>query len=163
MNQLEVNWEMPFLPEGRRVFVVSPENEYMQEAKKTAQNFSLDSAHQTGAVLIRDGEILGIGANGSDYHEKKGCERKRLGVTTGQGYELCEGCHPKNHAEQKAIANVLENGCDPKGADLYLYGHWWCCEWCWEAMISAGIANVFLVEKADKLFGVKKGEVKKNT
>ncbi|MCK5460868.1 hypothetical protein KAI58_02695 [Candidatus Gracilibacteria bacterium] len=128
----------------------------MREAQRVAQSFSLDPEHQTGAVLIKKKECLGIGANGSHWHEKHGCERKRLGIATGQGYELCEGCHPKNHAEQKAIRNTLANNGDTKGADLYLWGHWWCCEGCWEAMMAAGIDNVFLVEKANELFSGKR-------
>ncbi len=139
---------LPYLPNGRTIEYVLPENIFMQEAQRVAENYSLDPQHPTGAVIVRDTEILGFGANGSDHHEKHGCERKRLSIPTGQGYELCKGCHPTNHAEQKAILNALENKTDPKGADLYLHGHWWCCESCWEAMILAGIKNVYLSKSA---------------
>jgi deoxycytidylate deaminase len=88
----------------------------------------------------------------SDYHELHGCERIRQGIPTGQGYELCEGCHPKNHSEPSAIADAVSRDEDTRGADLYLWGHWWFCESCWDAMIAAGIRNVYLLEHSEVLF-----------
>jgi len=113
-----------------------------------AETESLDPDHATGAVLVREGEIIGAGANGSTYHEQHGCERKKQNIPTGEGYQLCGGCHPKNHAEQTAIRHC-EN---PNQADLYLWGHWWCCESCWNAMIQADIKNVYLPEGAEGMF-----------
>ena len=110
------------------------------------------------SVIVKNGEILGLGANGSTYHETHECERVKRNIPTGQGYELCEGCHPKNHGEGRAIKNAKDNGYDTKGADLYMWGHWWCCKPCWEAMINAGIQNVYLFEKSDILFNKKDPE-----
>jgi len=76
----------------------------------------------------------------------------KRGIPTGQQYELCEGCHPKNHSEPRAIADAKKNGHDTKGADLYLWGHWWACETCWQTMIAAGIKNFYLMEGSEKLF-----------
>ncbi len=121
----------------------------MQAAKLVAETESLDADHQTGAVIVKDGNIIGAGANGSTWHETHGCERKRQNVPTGEGYELCQGCHPKNHAEQTAIASCEDS---PSGADLYLWGHWWCCQSCWGKMIEADIANVYLAEGATEKF-----------
>lgn len=36
--------------------------------------------------------------------------------------------------------------------DLYLWGHWWFCEPCWNAMIEAGIRDVYLLENSEVLF-----------
>ena len=146
------NIKYPYLPEGRKILYIPLSNEYMKEAKKFAQEHSLDKVIQTGSVMVKDGEIIGKGANGSTYHETHECERVKQKMPTGQGYELCEGCHPKNHSEPKAIANAKENGKNTEGADLYLWGHWWCCEPCWNAMISAGIRNVYLLEESGVLF-----------
>jgi deoxycytidylate deaminase len=70
-------------------------------------------------------------------------------------YWTCSGCSPKFHAEQSAIRNAQKNGHDLHGADLYLWGHWWCCENCWEKMIDVGIKKVFLAEEAKMMFGEK--------
>jgi deoxycytidylate deaminase len=144
--------EYPYLPEGRTILYVPESNQFIQEAKRFAKENSLDSNFPTGSVLVKDNKIIGFGANGSDYHKNNTCERIKNNIPTGQGYELCEGCHPKNHSERKAIKNAIDSGLDSKGTDLYLWGHWWCCEPCWQEMISSGIKNVYLMEGSDTLF-----------
>ena len=144
--------EYPYLPSGRAFAYVDIGDPYMRAAREYAKEHSLDDAVKTGAVLVKDGEIIGRGANGSDYHTLHGCERVRRGIPTGHGYELCEGCHPKNHAEPRAIADAIQNGHDTLGADLYLWGHWWACEPCWNAIIEAGIQNVYLLKDSETLF-----------
>jgi deoxycytidylate deaminase len=142
----------PYLPEGRTILYVPLSNLYMAEAKEFARLNSLDKSIQTGSIIVKDGKIIGRGANGSTYHEKNVCERVKLKIPTGQGYELCEGCHPKNHSEPKAVKNAKDLGYDTKGADLYLWGHWWFCEPCWNVIISAGIKNVYILENSENLF-----------
>jgi hypothetical protein len=41
---------------------------------------------------------------------------------------------------------------DMKDADLYLWGHWWCCESCWTAILGAGINKVYLEEGSEVNF-----------
>ncbi len=142
----------PYLPEGREIFYVPARNFFMKLAKTTARKESLDKTMPGAAVIVKNGRILGKGANGSDYHEKHGCERVHLGCKSGEGYELCEGCSPKNHSEPTAIKNARERGNNTEGADLYLWGHWWFCKDCWDAMIEAGIKNVYLLEGSEILF-----------
>ena len=142
----------PYIPVGQTILYVSADNEYMQEAKKYAKDNSLDTVVPTGSIIVKDGIIVGRGAKGSNYHKTYGCERVRLHMPTGEGYELCEGCHPKNHAEPKAIKNAKELGHNTNDADVYLWGHWWCCEPCWKSMIEAGIKNVYLLENSAVLF-----------
>ncbi len=142
----------PYLPTGRTFKYVAEENPYVQEARTYAREHSLDESVQTGSVLVQNGEIIGRGANGSDYHTKHGCERVKRGIPTGHGYELCEGCHPKNHSEPRAIADAVKSGHNTIGADLYLWGHWWCCEPCWNAIIEAGIRDVYLLTGSEILF-----------
>lgn len=144
--------EFPFLPEGRTIEYVPIDNPFIQAAKEFAREHSLDKTMPTGAAIVIFGEVIGLGANGSDYHELHGCERVKNNVPTGTGYDLCEGCHPKNHAEAKAIQSIKDSGKNPEGADLYLWGHWWCCESCWQKMIDAGINKVFLAEESEVLF-----------
>ncbi len=45
-----------------------------------------------------------------------------------------------------------EKGIDPVGCDVYMFGHWWCCEPCWKAMIDAGVRDVYLPENAHEKF-----------
>ena len=159
---------LPYLPPGREILYVPIAHPHMQAAKTVAETQSLDPDHPTGAVVALDNEIIGQGANGSHFHKKNGCERKKRNIPTGQGYELCEGCHPKNHAEQKAIANAREGDkreeridIQPNhkskitnhiSLDIYLWGHWWCCQSCWAKMIEFGINNVYLPEGAEQMF-----------
>ncbi len=152
----ETGIKYPYLPEGKKILYVPEDHPHMQRAKGRALEHSLDDAVKTGAVVVRGSIVIGEGANGSDYHKTNECERVKRGMPTGQGYELCEGCHPKNHAEPRAIADARTSGHSTEGADLYLYGHWWCCEPCWRAMIEAGIANVYLLERSEILFNNKR-------
>ena len=142
----------PFLPAGKTILYVTADNPYMQEARAFALAHSLDDAVKTGSVVVKDGTIIGRGANGSDYHKTHICERVRRNIPTGQVYELCEGCSPKNHSEPRAIADAQAQGHDVTGADLYLWGHWWACEPCWNAIMGAGIGNVYLIEGSEYLF-----------
>ncbi len=147
-----MNLELPYLPDGREILYVSIEDSFMAEAKRASEELSKDSGHPIGAVLVMDNEIVARGANGSDHHLLHGCERRKQNIPTGEGYELCPGCSPVNHAEQSLLATIEQEGKDVSGADVYLYGHWWCCESCWGRMIEVGIRDVYLVEGADKLF-----------
>lgn len=144
--------EYPYLPEGHIIKYVGEENSYMQMAKKIAMLKSLDKAQPTASIIVNSGKVIGSGANGSDYHLYNECERVKRKIPTGQGYEYCEGCHPKNHSEQKAINDAMGNGKNLGGALLYLWGHWWCCESCWDAIIKAGVAEVYLLEGSEEFF-----------
>ena len=124
----------------------------MARAKEVARTMSLDKAMPGGAVVVKNGIVIGEGANGSDYHEKHPCERVLRNVPSGQGYELCDGCHPKNHSEPSAIRDAEQKGHNTDDADLYLWGHWWCCEPCWSSMMVAGIKDVYLLEESEILF-----------
>ena len=146
--------EYPFMPKGETILYVNDDNEFMRAAKDHAKKNSLDKVMPTGSVIVLDGEIIGRGANGSDFHEKFGCERVRKNIPTGQRYELCEGCHPKNHSEPRAIVDALHNHPkkDLSKAELYLWGHWWACEPCWNAMMAAGIKKVYLEKDSHKRY-----------
>lgn len=147
--------EYPFLPPGRTIEYTPANNTFMREAYLFAREHALDKVMPGAAVIVKDGEIIGRGANGSTYHENNPCERIIQNCPSGQGYELCEGCHPKNHSEPSAIQDARDNGHNPEGADLYLWGHWWFCEPCWNAMIEAGIRHAYVLENSQILFNKK--------
>jgi deoxycytidylate deaminase len=142
----------PYLPEGKEIKYVPCDDKYMVCARMFAKRYSLDKTMPGAAVIVKNDVVIGMGANGSDYHKTHQCQRVLLGCKSGEGYELCEGCHPKNHSEVKAIEDTKRQGFETTGADLYLWGHWWCCKPCWDKMIEAGIKNVYLLEGSEKLF-----------
>jgi dCMP deaminase len=142
----------PYIPENKEILYVKKDNFFMNEAREFAKNNSLDKTMPTGAVLVKDKKIFSFGANGSSYHKEHGCFRVKNNIPTGEGYELCEGCHPKNHAEAKVIYEAQKNNIDTKDSDLYLWGHFWCCKTCWDKMIDAGIKDIYLMEDSDILF-----------
>ncbi len=155
------NIQYPYLPEGKEILYVSADNMFMQLAKAFARAQSLDKTMPGAAIVMKGGRVIGIGANGSNYHKQYGCERVRRVCKSGEGYELCEGCHPKNHSEAKAIVNASMPYAPIEyfsfkgfatGADLYLWGHWWCCQPCWEKINYAGINNIYLMENSWILF-----------
>jgi len=149
----------PYMPAGRTVLYVPADNPFIVEAKEFArQNNTI--RHVGAALVVKDGRIIGRGSAGAGYHgeldpttgKERGCTREKMNVPTGTGYELCEGCAYKYHSEALAIADAKNNGGDTQGADLYLWGHWWCCEPCWNAMKEAGIKDVYLLEGSERLF-----------
>ena len=149
----------PYMPAGLDIRYVSYDD-HMKLARDTAQQQSLDKAQQVGCVLVAAGVVLGRGANGSDYHDSHPCERKKLGCKTGEGYELCEGCHPKNHAEGKAIADARKKYA-PEQLDalafagvltMYTWGHWWCCADCCKAMAEVGVRELVFLKDSHRLF-----------
>lgn len=132
--------DYPYIPENRMIKYVGGNNLYMFLAKMYAKKYSQDKIMPSAAVVVNGGLMIG-----------KGCG-VILGCKSGEGYELCEGCHPKNHSERKAIQNAHDNGHDVNGADLYLWGHWWCCGACWGEMDRVGIDRVFLLKDSEILF-----------
>ncbi len=151
----------PYLPEGRSFTYVPISDPFMSEAKRLALAESTDTQQPTSAVIVRDGEIIGYATNRSalknkwlmDFHRNKFCVRRFFKIPTGKGYWTCPGCAaPRLHAEPRAIKDAKKKGNSVGGADLYHWGHFWCCKPCWDSMIAAGIRNVFLVEGATELF-----------
>lgn len=144
--------DYPYMPEDGAIEYVPKTDPYLQAAKEFARHESLDAVMPNASVIVKNGEILGWGANGSNYHDNNPCKRIELGSKTGEDYDKCEGCHPKNHSEPTAIRDALQHGRDVNGAELYLWGHWWCCQPCWDAMLEVGITTVKLLEKSEVLF-----------
>lgn len=149
----------PYLPEGRDIKYVSISDHFMKEAIDMRNNFSTDINHPTGAVAVFNNLIVAKAANKSrlhnrkliEFHKNKFCLRRFLKIKTGTHYWICPGCADyTKHSEAQIAKQLIGKGI--KGADIYLYGHWWCCKPCWDSMIKAGINNVFLVDNATELF-----------
>ena len=150
----------PYLPVGREIKYLPESDPFLQLAKKVRES-STDDNHSTGAIVVKNGQVLGQGANQSalkskklrEFHIKYFCVRRFFKIPSGQKYWLCPGCaNFGSHAEAKAIKDAVKKNNGINGADLYLYGHWWCCKPCWDKMILAGIKNVYLAEGATEKF-----------
>ncbi len=144
--------QYPYLPKNKEILFVKSTHPIMLKAKEFAKNYSRDKVMPNASIIVKNNEVIGIGANGSNYHDTHECERVKLNSKSGQDYELCEGCHPKNHGEQTAILDALKKDNDTDDAELYMWGHWWCCKPCWKAMKNAGIKNVYVIKNANELF-----------
>ena len=112
-------------------------------------------------MVVVGGQVIGRGANQAALqsprlarlHQRGWCLRHLLGVKSGTKYWLCPGCaNFTSHAEVRAMRQAQSRHGDIAGADLYLWGHWWCCRPCWTAMIAAGIKDVYLLEGGHRLF-----------
>lgn len=156
--------DYPYCPEGREYLYVDMHNPFMQAAYEMARDDSTDHVQSTGAVLVKDDEIIARSANQSriknkklrELHKNGWCVRKRFKVATGTKYWMCPGCATHHeHSESRLEKEVKRLGLDAHGADVYLYGHWWCCKPCWDAMIRIGVKNVFLLKGSEYLFNPK--------
>jgi deoxycytidylate deaminase len=145
---------------------VPANNYFMEKARNTALELSKTLVFPIGIVAVKGGVIIGQAGNGNGYHEehendsghKKGCirrflseEREGKGLSkfkSGEGFELCPGCSTDYHAEANLIRSIADKD-SLKGAEVYMYGHFWCCEACWEKMREVQIAKVNLCEDID--------------
>ena len=144
MNEIKY----PYIPEGKEIKYVVIGNEFMRAAKEILDHKGCVK-HPTSAVVVKDGKIVGRGTNAGKIVEV--CPR--WGSPTGTNYGPCkEICGQEGHSEVTSIADAKKKGNETMGADLYLYGHWWCCENCWNTMEKAGIRNVYLLDKSWELF-----------
>lgn len=131
-------------------------NVYMTEAKRVAESQPPSKQpFKVGVVLVKDGQIIGFAHNANAYHEEQGCERRKLGIPSGQQHELCPGCNPQEHSEPRAIQMAKDDGHDVVGADLYMYGHYYACDSCAKTVIAHKIARYYVVENAMALFELK--------
>lgn len=78
---------------------------------------------EIGAVIIRDDQVVATGYCGAPRGTKNSlehgfCLRKKLGIPSGQRYEMCRSVH----AEQNAIINASRAGTSLLGGDMYIYG-----------------------------------------
>jgi dCMP deaminase len=96
------------------------------------------SGRSVGAVLVRDNRILATGYNGVPVGvpHPEHCERRRLGLPSGENPHLC-GCV---HAEANALANAARHGVSLVGSTAYLT----CapCRACVGLMANAGVREV---------------------
>jgi deoxycytidylate deaminase len=140
--------KFPYLPEGREILYVDINNPFMIAAKDLCKTSGCVK-QSTGAVIVKNGQIIGRGTNAA----KLVLECPRWGSPTGENYGPCKDiCKQEGHAEAVAVKDMMAHQTDYQDADLYLYGHWWCCRNCWESIINGKIKNVYLLDNSFQLF-----------
>lgn len=127
------------------------DNHFMQLARSQS-GLSTDLRRPIGAVVVINSKVVGFGSNQATvrwswlqrFHVKH-CFRKILGIRTHNFYFVCPGCALfRNHAEARAMRDV-----DPfwlpfrVPAEVYLYGHRYCCAKCEDSMLKFGITKVY--------------------
>jgi len=151
----------PYLPPERTINYVPSDHPWMHAAREFAREHATDRHMPTGAVIVRDESILGSGANRVPItnawlmrlHKERLCVRRALKIPSGEKYWLCPGCaSSKEHAEARAVRDVIQKRHDARGAELYLWGHWWACKPCWDSLLSLGIERIYLMEGSERLF-----------
>jgi len=141
----------PYLPEGRTILYAAESHPHMAAAKEMARQ-SKGCKQNVGVVIVKDDQVVARGANCIEIAKQSMyCPRGVLGCKSGEGYEYCNTCLG-SHGEYAAIVDAQQNNVDTRGADVYLYGHWWACEPCWNVMIEAGIKDFYLLDTADEQF-----------
>lgn len=143
----------PYLPPDRHFKYVPADHPFMREAARAREECAGDPSYPVGIVMVKEDRVVARAGNGfSRGRQVHVCPRIVLECPTGVGYELCNLHDPPGHAEPQVLKAAHEQGIDPQGSDLYMYGHWWCCEPCWAAMIQAGVRDVYVTDDAHERF-----------
>jgi tRNA(Arg) A34 adenosine deaminase TadA len=144
----------PYLPPNRGFKFVPLSDPHMMAAEVARRECAGDSLYPVGVVLVRDDEVLARAGNGFNRGSgtKHICPRVVLDCPSGTGYDLCALHDSIGHAETMLMQVAHDQGIDPADCDVYMFGHWWCCEPCWKAMIDAGVRDVCVLDDAHERF-----------
>ena len=101
----------------------SKEEYYLSIAREVARRSTCMRA-KFGAIIVRADQIVATGYNGAprkvrDCYEIGICLRSKLGIPSGQRYEICRSVH----SEQNAIINAARAGVSILGGDMYIFGY----------------------------------------
>ena len=131
---------------------IDKESYYLDIAETVLERSTCSRSH-SGALIVRNDEIVSTGYNGaprgrSNCIDLGYCIRERLGIPAGERYELCRSVH----AEANAIISASRR--DMVGGTLYLVGRnaqtgelltdATSCPMCRRMVINAGLARVVL-------------------
>ena len=89
-------------------------------------------------LLTEDG--ASIAATNNCFKSPQYCERERLSVPSGEGYDLCGSVH----AEMAALAKAHDQEVDIRGGIAVIEGHYYVCPDCAFALESAGIRKIVI-------------------
>ncbi|MCL6430073.1 MAG: cytidine/deoxycytidylate deaminase family protein [Anaerolineae bacterium] len=115
-------------------------DDYFMDITQRVATRSTCLRRQVGAVIVLDKRILATGYNGAPqglpHCEETGCLREKLGIPSGERYEICRGLH----AEQNAIIQAALHGVSVSGGTMYVTHQ--PCITCAKMIINAGIRRV---------------------
>ena len=131
---------------------IDKESYYLDIAETVLERSTCSRSH-SGALIVRNDEIVSTGYNGaprgrSNCIDLGYCIRERLGIPAGERYELCRSVH----AEANAIISASRR--DMVGGTLYLVGRnaqtgellpdATSCPMCRRHIINAGLERVVI-------------------
>lgn len=115
-------------------------DEYFLRIADVVASRSTCVRHFVGAVLVRKGQILATGYNGSAkgaaHCSDIGCIREERNIASGEQHEVCRAIH----AEANAIIQCALHGVSCQGATLYCTHS--PCILCMKLLINAKIKEV---------------------
>jgi len=110
---------------------------YMDIAKRVSE-MSYDQDTQVGAVIVKDGNIISMGWNGTPSGFSNECKHPSTGVTL--PYVI--------HAEANAITKLARNG--GNGLDSTLYTTVAPCMECTKLILQSGIREVVITQADER-------------
>lgn len=137
---------------------IDKENYYLDIAQ-TVMERSTCLRKKFGAIIVHNDEIISTGYNGaprgrSNCSDLGYCLREKLGVPTGERYELCRSVH----AEANAIISAARKDCI--GGTIYLVGvdsktgelieDAISCAMCRRLIINAGLSKIVIRNTKEK-------------
>ena len=103
------------------------------DSRTSKQNYYLDIAdavlerstclrRKYGAIIVRNDEIISTGYNGAPRGRRNcsdlgGCMREKLGIPSGERYELCRSVHAEANAIISASRRDMIGSCGPQRQD----------------------------------------------
>lgn len=116
-------------------------NEYFMILAKIAATRSTCLSRPTGAIIVKDKQVIATGYNGSmpnamHCSDDGACFRRKVGANDLHKYDNCRSVH----AEANAIAQASKKGISVDGAEIYTTLH--PCYVCTKLMVSSGIKKV---------------------
>lgn len=121
--------------------ITEKELDYLRMAYEQASNWSNDPRTQNGAILVKDGNIIGVGVNKFPNNVKITNER----LERPKKYMYME------HAERNAIYDAARYGFSV--IDSTLYCPWYCCSDCARGLVQAGVKRVIGHKQVFEAYG----------
>ena len=115
---------------------------YLNLANTYSKLFSGCNKVQVGAVIVKDGKVISLGANRAipDQCHIRGCQRIELYGEDSKNHRNPEDCRAI-HSEVDAITNAAKAGISVDGATIYITRY--PCEACARAIVASGIKYVY--------------------
>jgi dCMP deaminase len=113
---------------------------YLDLAKRVAEE-SYCERLKVGAIIVKDGNIISFGYNGTPTNMPNKCEEQDVTFS----YVL--------HAESNAITKACKSPISTERATMYITHS--CCLECAKLIIQSGIKNVYFINKYRDEAGIK--------